>query len=148
MEIDSQKFDVESLLKNNKFQIPRFQRLYSWESEQVSQFWKDLIDNISTNYFIGSMVTYSTEKFSYALVDGQQRLTTITILLCAIRDHLKKLGIHNLATALHGYISSTDKNDQSFYVLSTGSSYPFLQDSIFIWTNQRLPLNHLQRKKL
>jgi uncharacterized protein with ParB-like and HNH nuclease domain len=56
MKIESQDRRIEELLKGNTFVIPRFQRPYSWEAEQVNQLWNDVIDNISESYFIGITV--------------------------------------------------------------------------------------------
>jgi uncharacterized protein with ParB-like and HNH nuclease domain len=56
MKIESQDRTVEQLLKSHTFVIPRFQREYSWESEQINQFWSDITENVSESYFIGSLV--------------------------------------------------------------------------------------------
>ncbi len=46
MKIESQDRTVDALLKANTFVIPRFQRAYSWEADQINQFWNDVIDNL------------------------------------------------------------------------------------------------------
>lgn len=82
--------------------VPPYQRSYSWEKENVEQLWGDLTENWSDagrlepdgeEYFLGTIVTVggAIAKPSI-LLDGQQRLATITILLCVIRDALKSLG--------------------------------------------------------
>ncbi len=72
------------------YQIPRYQRPYSWGDEQLSKLWDDLIDaqENDPNYFLGSIITARPEENSSYIdvVDGQQRLTTLTILLCVYRD--------------------------------------------------------------
>ncbi len=72
------------------YQIPRYQRPYSWGDDQLEKLWEDLIEAIDTdpNYFLGSIITAKPEESSSYLdiVDGQQRLTTLTILLCVYRD--------------------------------------------------------------
>lgn len=85
--------DVWSLKKLllNKFEIPPYQRDYSWEKEHVQDFWNDAcacMDNGDTSYYIGPMVFVKDEKDDSILkvVDGQQRLTTVFILLSVIRD--------------------------------------------------------------
>ncbi|GAA7262169.1 GmrSD restriction endonuclease domain-containing protein [Helicobacter pylori] len=83
--------------QEKQFVIPIYQRVYSWEKEQCKQLWDDIIktggnDQIE-GHFIGSIVfvhdgTYSTNHNELLIIDGQQRLTTITLLFIALRDHL------------------------------------------------------------
>ncbi len=83
--------------QEKQFVIPVYQRVYSWEKEQCKQLWDDIIkiggDDKMDGHFIGSIVfvhdgTYSTGHNELLIIDGQQRLTTITLLLTALRDHL------------------------------------------------------------
>ncbi len=83
--------------QNNQFVIPIYQRVYSWGKEQCKQLWDDIIktggnDQIE-GHFIGSIVfvhdgIYTTNHNELLIIDGQQRLTTITLLFIALRDHL------------------------------------------------------------
>ena len=72
------------------YQIPRYQRAYSWGDDQLEKLWDDLIEakENDPNYFLGSVITAKSEdsKNYLDIVDGQQRLTTLTILLCVYRD--------------------------------------------------------------
>jgi uncharacterized protein with ParB-like and HNH nuclease domain len=72
------------------YQIPRYQRPYSWGDEQLEKLWEDLVEaqEFEANYFLGSIITAKPSDASNYLdvVDGQQRLTTILILLCVCRD--------------------------------------------------------------
>jgi uncharacterized protein with ParB-like and HNH nuclease domain len=72
------------------YQIPRYQRPYSWGDDQLEKLWDDLLEakENDPNYFLGSVITAKSEdSTSYLdIVDGQQRLTTLTILLCVYRD--------------------------------------------------------------
>ena len=61
MKIESHDVSLEKLLQGNYFQIPKFQRPYSWEVEQINEFWSDVISNLGETYFIGSMVVYETK---------------------------------------------------------------------------------------
>lgn len=130
MKIESSDKRIDELLKGNVFVIPRFQRSYSWEAEQIIQFWSDVIDNLSESYFIGSMVVYKIGRSKLALVDGQQRLTTITILLCAIREGFKDLGDSELAQGLQAYIAQRTRENKTVYVLQTETSFPYLQEEV------------------
>ncbi|SDW15727.1 DUF262 domain-containing protein [Litoreibacter albidus] len=139
MKIESQDKRVDELLKGNIFLIPRFQREYSWEPDHVSEFWDDIMDNMTEPYFIGAMVVYKIERSTLAVVDGQQRLTTITILLCAMREAFKKLGRPELADGLQAYIEQKDRENKTVYVLKTESSFPFLQEEILKSDDAEVP---------
>ncbi|MDD3725832.1 MAG: DUF262 domain-containing HNH endonuclease family protein [Candidatus Ratteibacteria bacterium] len=85
---------METILKDGKiYTVPIFQRSYSWEKEQILDFWSDLIDLVEAekdSYFIGSMVfTPHEEKNKIKILDGQQRFATILLFLAALRDVLK-----------------------------------------------------------
>ncbi|WP_187869178.1 DUF262 and DUF1524 domain-containing protein [Helicobacter pylori] len=81
--------------QNNQFVIPIYQRLYSWKKEQCEQLWDDIIktggnDQIE-GHFIGSILYVrddNTHSSPLLIIDGQQRLTTITLLFIALRNHL------------------------------------------------------------
>lgn len=82
--------------QNERLRIPSYQRRYSWEEEQFTDLWRDL-DNIGPDgtHFFGTIVFMSGTHVAGGtneidIVDGQQRITTVSILLCAIRDHLRE----------------------------------------------------------
>ena len=87
---------LELLQSNARFIVPRFQRNYSWNVEKVRDLWSDVVDNFHTlnsgdeqdvEYLLGPMVMLSTKEFeSYHVIDGQQRLATLTLLFCVARD--------------------------------------------------------------
>src|SRR6266850_2511985 len=82
------------------FRIPGYQRPYAWTPEQARELFDDLITFMQSNtcdvaemppYFLGSIVLIKTESAPEAdVVDGQQRLTTLTLLLAAIRARVAK----------------------------------------------------------
>jgi hypothetical protein len=96
----------------------------------VEEFWVDSTSDLKKDYFIGAFVSYNISSSSFGLVDGQQRLTTITIALCAIRDKFNELGYVALAKGVHRLIETRDLNDQAQFVLKTETSYPYLQAKI------------------
>ena len=105
--------------------VPRFQRPYAWESEQIVDFWEDALPSASKGYFIGPMVVYEwTEPNTVGLVDGQQRLTTVTLILCAIRDELLSLKSDDLAAAAHGYVQRPDRDRNLRFVLTSEAGRP------------------------
>lgn len=130
MKIEASDLDVSKLLKMGIIVIPRFQRPYSWKPDHVREFWNDIIGSDDSGYFIGSMVIYSMKQDRFGVVDGQQRLTTITILLCAIRDQFYSLGEQDLASGVHNYIETRDRDNVKSFILKTETSFPYLQDKI------------------
>lgn len=130
MRINSFDKDIQSVLSSNYYMIPRFQRPYSWDKENVQEFWNDTIANREDEYFIGSIVVFLTTSGSYGIVDGQQRLTTITMLLCSIRDKFKELGFSDLAMGIHNLIEKRDISNVYKYILQTETSFPYFQEYI------------------
>lgn len=97
MEIKAEVKSIEKL-KDYFFVVPDYQREYVWTGDiHVARFLQDISDEFSptarkqSNYFIGSTIIVKREDGAYDVVDGQQRLTTIVISLCAIRDVIKDL---------------------------------------------------------
>lgn len=76
------------------YQIPDYQRPYSWKTEQIEQLWDDIyaaMEIKQETYFLGAIILTNPGDGYFEVVDGQQRLTTLTILLCVLRDfYLKK----------------------------------------------------------
>lgn len=74
------------------YEIPPYQRPYSWKKENVQQFLEDVweaYENRDKEYFIGSLITIEKEKnLRYEVVDGQQRLTTLNLIFARLRDHI------------------------------------------------------------
>lgn len=121
--------EIGQLLKEAFYKIPRFQRPYSWDHVNVEEFWSDAVVENDGDYFIGNFVLYE-DKGALGVVDGQQRLTTVTLLLCALRNALKAHGDKKLAQGLHNLIERPDINSEMFYILQTETSYPYLQEYI------------------
>lgn len=97
--IEVNKQSVEALLGSGKtkpFVIPEYQRPYAWTDEQVETLFEDLWDFTATNggterdgsYFLGSVVSYENEDGEQEIIDGQQRITSLFLLLRAIYTKL------------------------------------------------------------
>lgn len=82
-----------------QFVIPVFQREYRWREENCTKLWKDIVqvgsDPARAEHFVGSVVYIATADNAagftrWLLIDGQQRVTTLTLLLTALRDHIRE----------------------------------------------------------
>ena len=89
-----------------QFVVPLFQRSYSWKLKQWKTLWQDLLLlpelEAGRQHFIGSVVMHPTNTVptgisKYAVIDGQQRLTTLFVLLVALRDTARDVGHDQLA---------------------------------------------------
>ncbi len=132
------KADATTLLKffeenqNNQFVIPIYQRLYSWKKEQCEQLWDDIIkiggNDKMNGHFIGSILYVldgNTPSSPLLIIDGQQRLTTITLLLIALRNHssdevkiLEKFSREKIESYL---INSNKDGDKKFRLILSES---------------------------
>ena len=97
--IDANELTIEGLLNRSAeaYRVPRHQRQFEWTKEQWNDLWEDVhIGQIDESHFLGSIVVIpegraSVEINYYEVNDGQQRLTTILVLLSAIRDRAEEL---------------------------------------------------------
>ncbi len=90
------------LSQSGQFQVPIFQRVYSWELEDWNTLWDDIMhagaNDQAKSYFIGSIVFVDESGSAYepvrelVLIDGQQRLTTVSMLLAALRNAIQRSG--------------------------------------------------------
>lgn len=86
-----------ALFSSNTFYIPEFQREYSWGRDEVNDLWNDLKSNIlSQEYFLGLIILTDDSKRKL-VVDGQQRLITLSLLAAAIHQESLRLGRPALA---------------------------------------------------
>ncbi|WRC57862.1 DUF262 and DUF1524 domain-containing protein [Helicobacter pylori] len=118
--------------QTNQFVIPIYQRLYSWEKEQCKQLWDDIIkiggNDKMNGHFIGSILYVldgNTHSSPLLIIDGQQRLTTITLLLIALRNHLSnevKILEKFSRKKIESYLINSDKDgDKKFRLILSES---------------------------
>lgn len=96
MKFDSNKKYVAELLreKGKKFIIPEYQRPYRWTKDECETLWNDILGvfynggNIE-EYFLGSIVAFERKKSELEIIDGQQRITTFTLLFRAFYECLR-----------------------------------------------------------
>ena len=130
MKIEASDKEVRDIFSLGYFKIPRFQRPYSWREEEVRNFWDDVVHENHEHYFIGSMVVYEIKKPFLGIVDGQQRLTTITLMLSAVRNAFNRYGETDLAKGVHNFIEKADIDNKNVFVLDSETSFPYLQSHI------------------
>ncbi|RVY65089.1 DUF262 and DUF1524 domain-containing protein [Helicobacter pylori] len=118
--------------QNNQFVIPIYQRLYSWKKEQCEQLWDDIIkiggNDKMNGHFIGSILYMrvdDTHSSPLLIIDGQQRLTTITLLFIALRNHLSdevKILEKFLREKIESYLINSNKDgDKKFRLILSES---------------------------
>ncbi|PPI95406.1 DUF262 domain-containing protein [Nocardia nova] len=135
--IESKTRTIQTCFQQCLYEVPNFQRPYSWSSDQLEDFWDDVV-LAQGDFFFGSTVTWVSEKRelfndTYSIIDGQQRLTTSAIILSVLRDafnevakRAKKGGnfdpstAENQAAATQRYLIASDDD---------GSPYPVLKRS-------------------
>lgn len=80
---------IQDFFNGRFFVIPKYQRGYAWERQQVQDLFDDIMESIETNsdHYIGTIVLSKTDdKVKYFVVDGQQRITTITMIISRLID--------------------------------------------------------------
>ncbi|WP_024422072.1 DUF262 and DUF1524 domain-containing protein [Helicobacter pylori] len=114
--------------QKNQLVIPIYQRLYSWEKEQCKELWDDIIkiggNDKMDGHFIGSIL-YVLDGITHSdnallIIDGQQRLTTITLLLTALRNHLSD-EVRRKEIENHYLINSDKDGDKKFRLILSES---------------------------
>lgn len=143
MHIKSEDKTIKTILNcGSTFMIPRFQREYSWDKENYREFLNDMIKSLkicdgtikADEYFMGTMLFVGElgKDNQVYVVDGQQRLTTITILFSALSDHFRKMGEELLSESVFRYIMSKDDDGEEKRILISKTNYPyfayFIQD--------------------
>lgn len=100
-----------SLMSTSIFEVPIYQREYAWTQEEVEDFWNDLDDALSQeSYFLGLLIL-TKEANKYHVVDGQQRILTLTMLAAALRDEALENGRKALAEKIRSDFLKTINYD-------------------------------------
>ena len=140
--MQANKTEIQDIIEGTKqYVVPLFQRRYIWEKKHWQMLWDDLWGLYETEssrpHFMGSMVTIP-ETLSpqgvtkFLLIDGQQRLTTIFILFCALRDYAKKSNDPLLAEEIeYKMLVNKFENELNYYkLLPTQEDRPAFQKII------------------
>ncbi|WP_374027638.1 DUF262 domain-containing protein [Bdellovibrio bacteriovorus] len=139
MDLQAYPRTVSDLFSSDKkYVVPRFQREYSWGEEELIEFYNDIVGSISqngkklniNNYFIGSIVLIGQETSKeFQIVDGQQRLTTLTIIISVLIELMKPESIDD-AQGLYKFVEGKDISNKPFFKLVNENPKPFLQVAI------------------
>lgn len=144
MTFEARGDSIKGLLTSTRqYKIPRFQRDFSWDQSNYEEFFEDIVNNIyfrngefvTSQYYLGNMLFLGEkEDNEVEVVDGQQRLTTITIFLAALRDTLYSIvddqNAKDYADTIHSeyLIKKIDGKPQR--KLQTMSSFPYFTQTI------------------
>lgn len=85
-------YDIKKLLTEDSYVIPMYQRNYAWADQEINQLIDDVLDyqtkgSNNDNYYIGTLVVYQQKDGSYEVIDGQQRLTTLSLLAIYLKNN-------------------------------------------------------------
>lgn len=143
MELNAVPKTINDLLSvKKKYVVPRFQREFQWTPEKVRDLWEDVTYSVRvskngtqlepTEYFIGPLVLIGKDTSTqYQIVDGQQRLTTITLFLRALVNAFDSLDEKAMADALfYDYVEGKDDDGKPFFKLQNESPRPFFQKAL------------------
>lgn len=125
MAFEARQSTVGKLLNDSVYRIPRNQRAYVWNEQN----WKDLFEDIklvtegiAASHFIGSIVLMEEEEEDslgvFTIIDGQQRIITLTLLLSSLMFVFKKRGMVNHANGTKKYLVATDTKDNEHVIVA------------------------------
>ena len=130
---------IQKVLEGTKqFLVPHYQRPYSWKEEQWKTLWLDVLellgDRDAKPHFLGSIVSSPARSVPEGvekrlLIDGQQRLTTLFVLLTLIRDRARETGAGKLADKIDDFVTNRHEEGTDHYkLLPTQSEDPAESD--------------------
>ena len=133
----AEELDVLHVFNDDyRFAMPSYQRPYAWTEYETDELLNDLIDAMDDEgdvspYFLGSIVLVNKSGTSYEVVDGQQRLTTLTMLFCVLRDladiDKKRNELHEFVAAAANSVRGTEER---FRLSIRGQDNDFFQSNV------------------
>ena len=131
---DTSSLTYRQLMGNGlRYEIPKFQRDYTWEIEQWDDLWYDisvLRNKEESDHYMGYLVLQTGDDKSFKIIDGQQRLTTISIIILVVLKCLKELAEHNI-----------DAENNLKRMEALRNSYIGYLDPVTLISNNKLKLN-------
>jgi len=138
--------------KNRRFEIPSYQRAFSWEGKQINQFIEDL-KNAKNQYYLGHFLFEIKEKNILYVIDGQQRLTTVIIFFSALKCELEqrkkkgeKINI-DLDEITDYYLKDLRKDTQKFKTVKDDNNF-FIDEVIEAKTNHSQEIDTASKKRI
>lgn len=139
MEFDATQLTLGEVIKTGDHVIPRYQRSYAWEEENIRDLWNDLANSETGDYFLGNMVVHTSGGTDARdLVDGQQRLTTMLIAIRAIQSAYEKIEEQGRAEGLAEFIKKKDLSGEITFRLRNRGTPGFLQVEILSNEHSRI----------
>jgi uncharacterized protein with ParB-like and HNH nuclease domain len=115
--VDHNKPTISELFSNKKYKIPKYQRAFSWDKEKAEQFFDDIFTSGGDgDYFLGSLLFNNKDGF-YEVIDGQQRLTTASLLIFSFYLVYKEINEGDASVHIYKYLKSGDLTEK-YNVLS------------------------------
>lgn len=135
--------------KSQKFLIPEYQRPYRWGVDECEALWDDMLrvfdDEREKEYFLGSIVSFENDNGELEIIDGQQRITTLTLLFRAFYENLvseESSGKERLISSFADFIWESNKVNGEIYF-----DKPFLQSRI-IGDDENIVLKNILSKEI
>ena len=114
MKVSQEPVSITDILKNKTFTVPLYQREYSWSLDQVSDLFYDMLESDNDGHFLGSLLLYNEDNnLRMEIVDGQQRMTTLFILLFSILKILEPSAKTKAIERVRTLLFVIDPNDLS-----------------------------------
>ncbi len=112
MKVSQEPVNITDIIKDKIFTVPLFQREYSWNLEQVSDLYYDIQSTEKENgHFLGSLLLYKdANSGKMEIVDGQQRMTTLFLLLFSILEQIKESGKTKAIARVQSLLFIVDPN--------------------------------------
>ncbi len=135
MNFNTENNTFRKLLGNGMtYQVPRFQRDYSWTNNEWDDLWQDIVglfeEDSESAHYMGYLVLQSSDSKQFDIIDGQQRITTLSVMILAALSHLKDIAASG---------DDTEKNTQRLEQLR--SSYIGYLDPVTLVPRSKLQLN-------
>lgn len=130
IELTATKTNLNTLLgvPGQQFVVPEYQRAYAWGDQQVDELWDDLTASMGEGHFMGSVVLNVEDEDRPQVIDGQQRLTTLVILLALIRDRYHGIGSQFTGQPDQLLLNSFAKGSLAYKLRSGDANWPVLRD--------------------
>jgi len=126
MAFEAKDHPISKILDKAVFDIPRNQRRYVWKKENWNDLFEDLVFSIAQNkpHFVGSIVLGKQPDIKdgldyYTVIDGQQRLTTITLLLVAIMKHFHENSMMDEFWGTISYMQSKNNRNKDVVIMQS-----------------------------